>query len=57
MSNFKKFTIESPYDMDASIIGELEKLAQKFNKKYSTLVTWTKTEKEVMKTSSKIKQL
>jgi len=50
--NSSKFTIESPYDMDASIIKELEKLAQKFNKKYSTLVTWTKTEKEVMKTST-----
>lgn len=48
----KKFTFESPYDMDEAIIKELSKVATKFSKKYSTLVTWTKTDKEVMKTSS-----
>jgi len=48
----KKFIFESPYDMDESIVKELSNIAAKFNKKYSTLVTWNKTDKEVMRTSS-----
>lgn len=52
MNNSTKFTFESPYDIDTSIVAELSKIAKKFNKKYSTLVTWTKTDKEVMKTST-----
>jgi hypothetical protein len=52
MNTSKNFSFESPFDMDTSIIAELSKIAKKFNKKYSTLVNWTKTEKEVMKTST-----
>ena len=52
MNQSTKFTFESPYDMDESIIAELSKIAKKFDKKYSTLVSWTKTDKEVMRTSS-----
>ncbi len=50
--SFGKFSFESPYDMDEAIIKELSKIAKKFNKKYSTLVTWDKIEKEVIKTST-----
>jgi len=49
---YKRFIFESPYDMDEAIFKELSKIATRFNKKYSTLVSWTKTDKEVMRTSS-----
>lgn len=52
MNQSTKFTFESPYDMDESIVAELFKIAKKFDKKYSTLVSWNKTDKEVMRTSS-----
>lgn len=52
MKNVEKYTFESPYDMDEAIVSELNKIAKKFDKKYSTLVTWEKTEKEVYKTSA-----
>jgi len=52
MFNTKKFTFESPYDVDELIVKELNKIAQKFHKRYSTLVDWTKTDKKVIRTSA-----